>query len=181
MNVTLCVDYNMLKLGCQYLSKLSYLFQLAVTQVSNIMTAHMTRARLRELGITLGNWPAGSSNAITDVPDVLVGHTTLIYDEPRVARTGVTVVLPRRGAIWNDNAPAAYHALNGTGEMTGVHWIAEAGVLGSPIAITNTHQCGLVRDALGIYAQEHGEKLHPDLFGTGLCDTPPARTVSRGR
>ncbi len=50
----------------------------------------MTRTRLRELGITLGRWPTGPFNAITDVPDVLVGHTTLIYDEPRIARTGVT-------------------------------------------------------------------------------------------
>jgi L-aminopeptidase/D-esterase-like protein len=78
--------------------------------------------------------------AITDVPEVLVGHTTLIYDEPRVARTGVTVILPRRGDIWLDNAPAAYHAFNGCGEMTGLAWIEESGALHSPIGITNTHQ-----------------------------------------
>ncbi len=80
----------------------------------------MTRSRLRDLGITLGRWPTGTHNAITDVPDVLVGHTTLIYDEPRIARTGVTVILPRRGEIWHDNAPAAYHSFNGCGEMTGL-------------------------------------------------------------
>jgi len=40
----------------------------------------MTRSRLRDLGITMGRWPTGTHNAITDVPDVLVGHTTLIYD-----------------------------------------------------------------------------------------------------
>jgi D-aminopeptidase len=115
----------------------------------------MTRSRLRDLGITLGRWPTGSYNAITDVAEVLVGHTTLIYDEPRVARTGVTVILPRRGDIWLDNAPAAYHAFNGCGEMTGLAWIEESGALHSPIGITNTHQCGLVRDALGMYAQDH--------------------------
>jgi D-aminopeptidase len=116
----------------------------------------MVRTRLRDLGITLGRWPTGPYNAITDVLDVLVGHTTLIYDEPRVARTGVTVIVPRKGDIWLDNAPAAYHSFNGCGEMTGLAWIEESGALHSPIGITNTHQCGLVRDALGMYAQEKG-------------------------
>jgi D-aminopeptidase len=115
----------------------------------------MTRSRLRDLGITLGRWPTGINNAITDVPDVLVGHTTLIFDEPRIARTGVTVIIPRRGEVWHDNAPAAYHSFNGCGEMTGLPWIEESGVLSSPIAITNTHQVGLAHDALGMWAQEH--------------------------
>jgi D-aminopeptidase len=116
----------------------------------------MTRSRLRDLGITIGTLSTGPYNAITDVPEVLVGHTTLIYDEPRVARTGVTVILPRRGEIWIDHAPAGYHAFNGCGEMTGMHWLEESGMLMSPIAITNTHQVGVVRDALGRYAQAHG-------------------------
>ena len=116
----------------------------------------MTRTRLRDLGITLGRWPTGPFNAITDVPEVLVGHTTLIYDEPRVARTGVTVIVPREDRIWRDNAPAAYHVFNGCGEVTGLAWIAESGMLHSPIGITNTHQCGLVRDALGQWAQNRG-------------------------
>ncbi len=48
----------------------------------------MPRARLRDLGINIGTLPTGKYNAITDVPGVLVGHTTLIYDEPRIARLG---------------------------------------------------------------------------------------------
>ncbi len=116
----------------------------------------MTRKRLRDLGIIIGSMPTGLYNAITDVADVLVGHTTLIYDEPRVARTGVTVIVPRQGAIWQDNAPAAYYSLNGAGEMTGTHWIDEVGVLSSPIGLTNTHQVGLVRDTLETFAQEKG-------------------------
>ncbi len=55
----------------------------------------MARARLRDLGIEIGNWPAGPLDAITDVPGVRVGHVTLIRDAPRVARTGVTVIVPR--------------------------------------------------------------------------------------
>ena len=114
------------------------------------------RKRLRDLGITIGRLPPGKHNAITDVPGVLVGHTTLIYDEPRVARTGVTVILPREGAIWKDHAFAATYTLNGSGEMTGVHWIAESGMLTTPIAITNTAQVGTVHEALNSYAYEFG-------------------------
>lgn len=116
----------------------------------------MGRARLRDLGFTIGRMPTGQYNAITDVPGILVGHTTLIYDEPRVARTGVTVVIPREGEIWNDKAFAGYFSFNGNGEMTGIPWIEESGMLGSIIGITNTHQVGLVRDALVEYAVDNG-------------------------
>ena len=114
------------------------------------------RRRLRDLGIVIGRLPPGKHNAITDVPGVFVGHTTLIFDEPRVARTGVTAILPREEAIWKNHAFAATHALNGSGEMTGVHWIAESGMLTSPIAITNTAQVGTVHEALNHYAYEFG-------------------------
>lgn len=117
----------------------------------------MTRARLRELGITVGTMRTGQYNAITDVPGVWVGHCTLIYDEPRVARTGVTMVVPREGNIWNNKAFAAYHAFNGNGEMTGLPWLEESGTLGSPIGITNTHQVGVVRDALVRYESERDD------------------------
>jgi D-aminopeptidase len=115
----------------------------------------MTRARLRDLGITIGIMPPGPRNAITDVPGVMVGHHTLIYDEPRLARTGVTVIIPRPD-IWENNAFAGFHSFNGTGEMTGIHWLKESGLLCGPVAITNTHQVGLVRDALIAYAVENG-------------------------
>ncbi len=114
------------------------------------------RKRLRDLGISVGRLPPGKHNTITDVPGVFVGHTTLIFDAPRLARTGVTVILPRGGAIWKDHAFAATHTLNGSGEMTGVHWIAESGMLTSPIAITNTAQVGTVHEALNNYAYDFG-------------------------
>ncbi len=63
----------------------------------------MSRARGRDLGIVIGEHPIGPNNAITDVPGVTVGHTTLIHDEPRIARTGVTVVMPRGGNVQDDN------------------------------------------------------------------------------
>ena len=116
----------------------------------------MTRKRLRDLGITIGDFPTGPNNAITDVPGVWVGHHTLIYDQPRVARTGVTVIVPRAGQIWRDYAFAAYYSFNGNGEMTGLPWLEESGMLGSSIGITNTHQVGVARDAFVAYTVEKG-------------------------
>jgi D-aminopeptidase len=112
----------------------------------------MTRSRLRDLGITIGTMPTGPHNAITDVPGLWVGHSTLIYDEPRVARTGITVIVPREEAIREDYAFAGFHSFNGCGEMSGLLWLQESGMLSSPIALTNTNQVGLVRDALTEYA-----------------------------
>ncbi|MCI0398038.1 MAG: P1 family peptidase [Chloroflexi bacterium] len=114
------------------------------------MTSSTERKRIRELGITIGVMPTGPYNAITDVRGVRVGHTTLIYDEPRVARTGVTVVVPRDKDGWQ--CFAGYHSFNGCGEMTGMAWVEESGLLTSPIILTNTHQVGLARDALVKYA-----------------------------
>jgi D-aminopeptidase len=115
----------------------------------------MSRARLRELGITIGQMPTGPENAITDVPGVWVGHCTLRRDEPRVARTGVTMVVPREGAIWQNHAFAGFHSFNGNGEMTGLAWLEESGLLTTPIGLTNTHAVGVVRDALVAYAVEN--------------------------
>jgi D-aminopeptidase len=114
------------------------------------------RSRLRDLGIRPGSLPTGPLNAITDVDGIWVGHTTLVYDQPRVARTGLTVILPREGRIWRQPAFAGFHSYNGCGEMTGTHWVAESGMLSTPIAITNTGQVGTVHEALGAYAVERG-------------------------
>ena len=111
----------------------------------------MPRARLRDLGITIGCLPIGQHNAITDVPGVTVGHSTLVYDEPRVARTGVTVIMSRGVSTHTDFAFAGYHTFNGCGDMTGLPWVEESGLLMSPVAITNTSQVGLVRDAIVEY------------------------------
>ncbi|MCA9971375.1 MAG: P1 family peptidase [Anaerolineales bacterium] len=114
------------------------------------------RTRIRNLGIRIGRFPTGPHNAITDVPGVLVGHETLIYDKPRTARTGVTMIVPRADTIWRDYAFAGYHNFNGNGEMTGMAWLEESGMLGSAIGLTNTFQVGVVRDALVRYVVEQG-------------------------
>ena len=98
--------------------------------------------------------PPGPLNAITDVAGVGVGHRTLIEGEgPLIVgrgpvRTGVTVVQPHDGDVWTEPVFAAPHTLNGNGEMTGLPWLEEVGLLHSPVAITNTHSVGVVRDAL---------------------------------
>ena len=104
-------------------------------------------ARARDLGISLGSHPTGPVNAITDVPGVRVGHTTLQSSGDPVVNTGVTVVVPHED-IWSEPVFAGSHRLNGSGEMTGLEWIRESGELTSPIALTNTHSVGVVRDAL---------------------------------
>jgi D-aminopeptidase len=115
----------------------------------------MTRARLRDLGIKIGDFPTGPNNAITDIPGVLVGHATVIRDEPYVIRTGVTMIIPRDGAIGNDYAFAGFHRFNGCGEMTGVQWLEETGMLTSAIGLTNTHQVGMMHDAMAEFSFSH--------------------------
>ncbi|GER90948.1 hypothetical protein KDW_51100 [Dictyobacter vulcani] len=120
----------------------------------------MPRARLRELGISIGTHPTGPYNAITDVPDIFVGHETLIFDEPALARTGVTMIVPRAGNIWTDHAYAGFFSFNGCGEMTGLPWVEESGVLHTPIGITNTNSVGVVRDAIAAYPLDMSDKWH---------------------
>jgi D-aminopeptidase len=106
--------------------------------------------------VVIGELPPGEHNAITDVPGVLVGHCTLVRDEPRVARTGVTVITARHDHIWEDYAFCGWHSLNGNGEMTGIPWMDESGMLGSAVGLTNTHQVGLVRDVFVRHSVERG-------------------------
>jgi D-aminopeptidase len=110
--------------------------------------------RARELEIRVGDLSPGPQNAITDVEGVRVGHSTIVRGEgPLVVgegpvRTGVTVVCPREGLARDEPVFAGSHTFNGNGEMTGLEWIREAGALATPVAITNTHSVGIVRDAL---------------------------------
>lgn len=101
------------------------------------------RIRARDLGVNLGRLEPGPLNAITDVPGVKVGHVTLMRGEGALipgegpVRTGVTVIVPRDD-VWHKKVPAGAFVLNGTGEMTGLAWVAESGFLEYPIALTNT-------------------------------------------
>ena len=108
--------------------------------------------RARSIPVPFDGEP-GNYNAITDVDGVKVGYTTLIEGEgPLVVgkgpvRTGVTAILPRPHKDLAQAVFAGYHSFNGNGELTGMHWIEEAGEMLWPITLTNTHSCGLSRDA----------------------------------
>ena len=126
------------------------------------------RARARDLGIAIGRFPPGPHNAITDIAGVRVGQTTLIEGEGDLVvgqgpvRTGVTVVLPHEGDVGQEPVFAGVHVLNGNGEMTGTIWIEESGLLTTPVALTNTHSVGVVRDAVIAYEAAHTPR--PEVF-----------------
>lgn len=119
--------------------------------------------RARQAGISLGLGTPGPFNAITDVPGVRVGHSTLKTEiGGKQVRTGVTLIQPRAGHARLQPCFAGCHVLNGNGDATGLEWIREAGTLTTPIAITNTHSVGVVRDAL--IALEREELADPSVY-----------------
>lgn len=113
--------------------------------------------RFRDIHPGIGEYAPGPLNAITDVAGVRVGHTTLIEGEgPLVpgkgpVRTGVTIIHPRAEHVRDSPCFAGTHTLNGNGELTGVEWIRESGLLTTPIGLTNTHSVGVVRDAIAAH------------------------------
>ncbi len=130
----------------------------------------MPKPRARETGLPFPGRP-GSLNAITDVPGVEVGCTTLLAgDGPLIpgrgpVRTGVTAILPRGRDPQPVPVWAGLHALNGNGEMTGSHWIADAGHFYGPVILTNTHSVGIahhaaVRWMIETYATALGDDAH---------------------
>ena len=115
------------------------------------------KPRARAVGLKYRGTP-GPHNAITDVPGIEVGYTTLIAGDS--VRTGVTAIHPRGKHNPGDPLAAGYFSLNGNGEMTGVTWIEESGTMQGPIAITNTHAVGIAH--AGIIAWMN--QFHPE-FG----------------
>lgn len=112
------------------------------------------RPRVREFGLRLGDLEPGPLNAITDVAGVRVGQTTVWWGEGALcpghgpARTGVTVVLPHPGNLFQEKVPAAFHVINGFGKSIGGDQITELGSIETPIALTSTLAAGRVADAL---------------------------------
>jgi L-aminopeptidase/D-esterase-like protein len=104
-----------------------------------------TKPRARDLGLPFPG-ETGPWNAITDVAGLEVGMTTL-YDPAEGLCTGVTAILPRGAAPTPEPVRAGQSTLNGNGEMTGTHWIHDAGYFIGPVCITNTHSVGIVHHA----------------------------------
>ncbi|MGH7544105.1 MAG: P1 family peptidase [Gemmatimonadota bacterium] len=110
------------------------------------------RPRARDLGIVVGALPPGPLNAITDVPEVEVGHVTVVEGDS--IRTGVTVVVPHQGNVFLEKVPGAIHVANGFGKLAGVTQIEELGTIETPIALTNTLAVGRVVDGLARWTRE---------------------------
>ena len=127
------------------------------------------KPRARDLGLDLAGTP-GPFNAITDIPGVAVGSTTIIEAEPRPGRplpvrTGVTAIVPHAGAREPKPVYAGIHRFNGNGELTGSHWIEDGGTFTGPVLITNTHNVGMAHHAaiawmLKRYASTDGGRDH---------------------
>ena len=118
------------------------------------------RKRARELGLIRGELPVGKWNAITDVAGVKVGHLTL--NKGRELRTGVTVILPHEGNVFQDKVPAGIAVGNGFGKLVGSTQVDELGEIETPIVLTNTLAVPVAATALirWTLAQKGNETVH---------------------
>src|SRR3982751_6981267 len=118
-----------------------------------------SRPRARDLGITPGALTPGPLNAITDVNDVRVGHTTI--KEGDNVRTGVTAILPHGGNLFQDKVAGAVFVGNAFGKLAGSTQVNELGTIETPIVLTNTLSVGTAVDAVIRYtiAQPGNERV----------------------
>jgi len=112
------------------------------------------RMRFRDAGLKIGKHPTGRFNAITDVPGVLVGHSTIIEGSGKLkvgkgpVRTGITAILPNERNIFHDRILGSAFILNGAGEVSGLTQLMEWGLIETPILLTNTLSVGTCTDKL---------------------------------
>ena len=109
--------------------------------------------RPRELGIEIGIFKPGENNAITDVPGVSVGHTTLIKGDN--IRTGVTAIIPHGKDIFQWKCPAGIFLGNGFGKLAGYSQVEELGNIETPIVLTNTLSVSTGMNALISYTLDN--------------------------
>ena len=149
----------------RFFGLIAVLFSLLVPSLLPAQTETTTIVRARDLGVPFDGTP-GPLDAITDVSGVEVGNVTLISGEGPLrvgegpVRTGVTSIFPR-GIKDPDPVYAGWFSLNGNGEMTGTTWIDESGFLEGPVALTNTHSVGVVRDSIISWELKHGTLHQP--------------------
>src|SRR5437588_711566 len=141
------------------------------------------RPRARDLGIKVGVLPPGSLNAITDVPGVKVGHTTLIKGD--TVRTGVTAILPHGGNLFKEKVPGAVFIGNAFGKLIGSTQVNELGEIETPILLTSTLAAPKVADALitymlGLKGNENVQSVNPLVGETndGLLNDIRSRPIT---
>lgn len=132
---------------------ISFLILLTLSPVKDIAAGGEDspdkKPRARDLGIEPGVFPPGACNAITDVPGVLVGHTTI--REGDNVRTGVTAVLPHGGNIFQEKVTGAVFVGNAFGKLAGSTQVNELGLIETPIILTNTLSVGRALEAVVSY------------------------------
>ena len=134
------------------------------------------RPRAQDLNIGIGLLPRGPFNTITDVPGVRVGHMTLIEGEGPLeigsgpVRTGVTVVMPHEGNLYQQKVTAAVHVINGFGKSVGFLQVSELGVIESPIGLTNTLNTWRVADAIVDYLSQQNPGVYSFNPVVGECN-----------
>ncbi|MFY9574934.1 MAG: P1 family peptidase [Blastocatellia bacterium] len=122
------------------------------------------RPRARDLGLTIGVLPVGPFNAITDVPGVQIGHTTIVRGEN--IRTGVTAILPHSGNVFREKVPGSVFIGNAFGKLAGSTQVNELGEIETPIMLTSTLSVPRVADAvldyvLGLPGNEDVQSVNP--------------------
>jgi D-aminopeptidase len=110
------------------------------------LSAQPARPRARDLGLAPGVFTPGPANAITDVAGVRVGHLTLVNGD--AIRTGVTVVIPHTGNLFQEKVPGAVFVGNAFGKLAGSTQVEELGTIETPIALTNTLSVGAAVEGL---------------------------------
>ncbi|MFL5737927.1 MAG: P1 family peptidase [Actinomycetota bacterium] len=133
----------------------------------------MDRGRARAFGLSIGHFPTGERNAITDVTGVRVGHATVVRDPGgdlrHAVRTGVTAVFPHEGLPWKERVYVGTHVLNGYGEMIGTYQLNEWGILHSPVVLTSSLAIGRAYDATARWMARHPEGVG-DMPVVSECD-----------
>src|ERR687885_824049 len=142
------------------------------------------RPRARELGLIVGILPTGPLNTITDVPGVLVGHTTLIRGDN--IRTGVTAILPHGGNLFREKVPGAVFVGNGFGKLAGSTQVNELGEIETPILLTSTLSVPRVADfvidyMLALPGNEDVQSINPLVAETndGQLNDIRSRPITR--
>jgi D-aminopeptidase len=105
--------------------------------------------RPRDMGVQIGIFKTGKWNAITDIDGVQVGHETLIYGDS--VRTGVTIIKPHGGNLFENKVMGAVYVTNGFGKAIGFTQVEELGTIETPIGLTNTLNIFMVANSIVDY------------------------------
>jgi D-aminopeptidase len=126
--------------------KLTGIIAIALVTAASLSAQNEARPRARDLGLAPGVFQPGPLNAITDVAGISVGHITLNQGDN--VRTGVTVIVPHQGNVFQEKVPGAVFVGNAFGKLAGSTQVEELGTIETPIALTNTLSVGAVVEGI---------------------------------